>query len=458
MYRYKPHRSIAATLPRALPDAATIPSEDGRVRRRRLLPIGLAAAALVVVALLAAVPLLRRAATPAPPSAAPLDRAVVRSVAVGLQPVAMIADPRAARVVVASGDNGAGGRFSILDATTGALLTTVGLGANPSAVALDTRRGRAVVVTEGFPTFRAPGKGVFAGGALTIVDTRTGRVARAIPRGSLAVAVDEETGHIFATSPGSFMRSHGRLPAGQIAMLDENGRVLRAYFLGPYPAALAVDGPAGHVLVTTVGALPNSPGAVSVLDARDGRVVRTIPIGPSPTALVVDATRGRAFVVNNAYGAGAYLSVLDTRAMRLVRAVPLAGATTLALSARAGRVFVRTSYNTVAVLDAHNGRILKIVPVEGYTRYVLNPSDTLAVDERRGRVFVPGDRHTIVLDAATGRVLRTLAVPAELIAVNNGNGRAFTAHQDQFSPPTGGLFSRASTPTPARVSTLDLAR
>ncbi len=152
------------------------------------------------------------------------------------------------------------------------------------------------------------------------------------------------------------------------------------------------------------------------------------------------------------------MSVLDTHTGRLVRTIPLAGATAIALSARTRRVFVRTFYNTVAVLDARNGRVVKIVPVAPYVRYAISPTSALAVDEARRRVFVPGDRRTLVLDASTGRVLRTLAVPGYLVAVNGANGRAFVAADGVSAPPTNSLFGRTGVSSPPRVSSLDLSR
>jgi DNA-binding beta-propeller fold protein YncE len=96
------------------------------------------------------------------------------------------------------------------------------------------------------------------------------------------------------------------------------------------------------------------------------------------------------------------------------------------------RVFVTMDRNTVVMLDAVSGRILRTVPVGPAPR-------ALAVDTRSRRVFVVNEGsydakgYTIkdgslsVLDALAGRVLRTVPLQGNggLIAVDERAGRAF---------------------------------
>jgi len=121
----------------------------------------------------------------------------------------------------------------------------------------------------------------------------------------------------------------------------------------------------------------------------------------------------------------------------------------LAVAERQGHVFVlnqdprETSLGSVSMLDSRTGRVLGVVPVGRGAR-------TLAVDERTGRVFVlnagptasgalgpNGAASVSVLDAATGRVLRTTAVGrgAQALIIDDRRGRVLVAIES-FDPPT----------------------
>jgi YVTN family beta-propeller protein len=127
-----------------------------------------------------------------------------------------------------------------------------------------------------------------------------------------------------------------------------------------------------------------------------------------------------------------------------------AGPETLAVAAHEGRIFiVNGAGNTVSVLDAHTGTLLRTVSVgkAGWDRPQSfggeNPVDVV-VDQRRGRVYVidgtpVAGKGTDVrgsvsmLDARSGQVLRTITVgrapvglamdesTAELFVVNGGS-------------------------------------
>ena len=458
MYRYKPHRSIAATLPRALPDATTLPPPRGRPRgRRRVLPLGLSAAVAVALALVAAGALLpRQAAAPAAaPVRPPLDKAVVRTVAVGAVLLDMAVDSGSGRVFVVSH-----GAIDVIDAATSKLLRTTtimstGFGA---AIAIDARRGHAFIANSGIPgQFGAPSAGV-----ISVLDTRSGRVVRTIRLPAQNIALDAATGRLFVTSGGTFRTSHGRLLAGRVTTLDENGRVLASVLPGPFPGALAVDEATNHVFVTIAGPFIKSPGAAVMLDARTGRILRATPAGVFPTQAVADARTGHVFVVNSALGSGAptlgSLTMLDARSGRALRTIPLWGANGAYLSTRTGRVFVTTSYGTVVMLDARGGAILRTIAA-GRSFFPFN-SLTVAVDDRRGRVYVAGGGSVLVLDATTGHVLRTLRVPGDIVAVDAATGHAFAAAQSSVAYPGPAVIlgRPTATPAPGQVSTLDLTR
>lgn len=171
-------------------------------------------------------------------------------------------DERTAHVFVT---NEGSHSVSILNARTGAVLQTVGVGF-PRDVAVDERAGR-VVVANGAP------------GTVSLLDATSGAVLHTLDVGGDpdAVAVDARTSRAFVTGTGTN---------------DGLYRQLRS--IGPIRAAL-----------------PDDYGYVTILDTRSGRVLRTVHVGPSGTkGAAVDGHAGHAFVTNLA---GNSVSMLDAR-------------------------------------------------------------------------------------------------------------------------------------------------
>ena len=344
---------------------------------------------------------------------------LVHTIAVGRMPSALAVDTRRGRVFVA---NEGANSVSVLDVRTGAVLATTGVGLAPTALAVDETAGRVFVLT--------------AGAALTshdrvsVLDARTGRLLRDVDVGVGAgvAAVADGRGQIFVTDEAD----------NTVSMLDaQQGRLLRTVPVGPAPAGIAVDVQAGHVLIVNQGTFqpalavyPHEHGTVSVLDTRTGTVLRTVPVGSEPRAIAVDIRRGHAFVTNHY---GDTVSVLDVATGAVLRTVPVApqpGA--VAVNARMGRVFIASDnggMGLVSVLDAAEGRVLHRVPVG--ERVV-----ALAAEERHGQVLVvtkpdivpptePGHLH--VLDGRTGQLRRTVTVGLQprALAVDAVASRAF---------------------------------
>lgn len=156
---------------------------------------------------------------------------------------------------------------------------------------------------------------------------------------------------------------------------------------------MAVDARTNRAFVTN-----RTDDTVSMLDARSGAVLRTLPVGQGPLSLAVDTRTRRVFVVNETAGS---VSVLDARTGRRYRTVPVgairpqpeaaANPVDLAVDERWGHVFVlnegaidqrgRATPGTVSVLDATSGRVVRTIAVG------INPS-ALAVDEAAGRLVV----------------------------------------------------------------------
>jgi DNA-binding beta-propeller fold protein YncE len=215
------------------------------------------------------------------------------------------------------------GSVSVLDATSGTLLSTVSTGAGTHALAVDEHNGRVLVST-----------GV-------VLDAHTGDVLHAVtPRGGPydALAVDANVGHAVAvtsvdspvpfyivsaleTGSGRIIRTldvdtiqsgsaatvavdtalhHAfAVTGGVVTVLDTRSvQVQHTVHLGPL-VAVAVDAPLARVFVAQYNyALPTSHGILHVLDARSGRLLGRIALGVGPHALAVDAPSRHLFVAN----------------------------------------------------------------------------------------------------------------------------------------------------------------
>lgn len=312
------------------------------------------------------------------------------AVRIATYPTGIAVDDRTGRAFVASNLNGTGA-VTVLDTRTGAAIRTVLSGRNAGAAAVFEPAGRIFITDD-------QGVGV--------LDARTGDVLRTLHVGfPYVLAVDRRTRRVFAgdndtvsvLDAGSGVVLHTTRLGLSAQALQANGMV-----------SLAVDEVGGHALVATAG-----DNRLRVLDARNGRIVYTIPVGVTPWSMAVDGRTGRAYVVNSG---GNSVSIVDTRRGALIGTTRVGlSPVAVALDAGTGRVFVTnanhgnvvtnfTMMGSVSVLDAANGRVLRTVTV-GWE------PETLAVSERARRVYVFCQGHAYVLDARDGRLTRTIVLP-----------------------------------------------
>ena len=246
------------------------------------------------------------------------------------------------------------------------------------------------------------------------------------------VAIDPRTGH-------AFVLTWGAGPAHLTILDTHTGALVRTLAVGSTPAggvgALGVDSSAGHVLAAVAGdAAAGTVASVTTLDARGGTVLDRVAIPSSPLALMVDERAHRAVVAGmgavTAAGTQADTeSALDTRTGRLLRAVrtPTRGDTTVvAVDARAGRTLIFTRRD-----DRPSSRLDVIATGTG--RRVARRDQplapwTAAVDEVTHRAFTLAGRDVAVYDTRTGRLVRRVPMGAgAAVAVDAGTQRVFVA-------------------------------
>ncbi len=181
---------------------------------------------------------------------------VVRRRQIGMVAGDMVADEQMRRVFVLPVGIAPGNAVvTILDAHNGAPLRQTTVGINPTALAVDARRGQVVVVNMGGFT---PAGGFAGNGGLSVLDAWSGRVVRTIPLDLRPIAVALDTDHE------------------------------RAYVVEQGLQASPEEGQGGQVVV---------------VDLHSGKVVQTVDVGLDPHAVVVDEATHRAFVAASLPGA-----------------------------------------------------------------------------------------------------------------------------------------------------------
>jgi DNA-binding beta-propeller fold protein YncE len=151
---------------------------------------------------------------------------------------------------------------------------------------------------------------------------------------------------------------------------------------------------------------------------------------------VVDQRTARALITNQQSGT---LSMLDTRTGLLLRTIPLTGAAlgpepAPVLDEGDGMLFVveDTQQGRLAVLDARTGAVRQVIQVGSYPQ-------AAALDGRDGHLLVANHGEGMggsvsLIEARTGRVLRTTAVPGSpvVIMIDSTTHRAFLSYDDSF--------------------------
>lgn len=293
------------------------------------------------------------------------------------------------------------------------------------AIALDTRTGRVFVAND--PTPRT-GK---RRGYVSVFDARTGALLRTVTvgRGPSSVVVSERFGRVFVVNAAS----------GSVSVLDaRSGLPLRTIAVGLGPSAIAIDDRSHRVFVSALrsnGGLLG--GMIQLLDAASGRPLRSVGVGDYPGIIGVDEQTNRAFVVFP----GDATRMLDATSGQVISIIPVAGVGCplgAGVSARTTHIFIPTRIG-VAVVDTRSGTVLRTTPIPlaaGYTIHCTGPIPTgpIVIGVRSARVFmgdfVPFARDRLtMLDARSGRVLRTIALgaPALALAIDERRGRAVVA-------------------------------
>ncbi len=271
---------------------------------------------------------------------------------------------------------------------------------------------------------------------LIMVSGRTGHIVRAGPlaahQDGVQVVVDQRSEAVYAAVTLDDRDGHPVL--GQVVRLDPaTGRPLRWWRLQGAPNNIAVAERAGRVFV------PDKAGTILVLDSRTGRTMRTLHVGGQPGATI--ATDDGANAVLLASEGERTFHVLDARTGAPIRRIQgFADVTDVLVDTRRHRALLfgsiigdvpNSGLNEVGLLDLRTGSYHQLpsrdVPGGGLGPFVVDqPSDRIfAADD--GSDVQPERPRIELLDLATGRRLRSIAVAAQSVALDPDTHRVYTA-------------------------------
>ncbi len=293
-------------------------------------------------------------------------------------------------------------------------LHTVSVGTNPVDVLADERGGHIFVLNSGYDTAQNPS-------SLTMLDARSGNVVHttALGRASYFMVLDHVTRRLFIADG----------MVGVVRVIDtRSGAVVGATPAG-MGTQLSVDERTGRVF-----GVSGSTNKVLVLDANDGHVLRTVLLPSPPEGSVADAPTGRVFVFCNKFvGRTAFPSVaiLDARNGNILRVVQgLPGGLT-AVNSLTGDWYLEGAAGTLKVMDGRTAATRRTIAS-------VRPYGTIAVDAARDRLIVveADSRNVVTIDSRTGRVLTRAALApangvADYVAVDNRTGRILVSGDGQ---------------------------
>jgi len=309
-------------------------------------------------------------------------------------------------------------------------------------------------------------KGTVVGLAALVVLLVVGGVLAAWRPGDAGLIVGTVTTDLYP-SPLAMDTRDGRAiidgasngPGAHLYVLDtRTARLVRVRSLPQQPmyfnlGAPLYDDQTARAFVVTQG---NAVATLIAINARSGQSTQTSftpPNNGQVNAVAVDGRSGRVFVLSTS-GLSTYVSTFDAASLRLLGAETVSDSallfgnlstgtsgTPIVPDAGAGRVFVgHTESNSVGVLDATTGRLLRTTALHPRSNLVQGSYQTVSpiLAARLGRVYVI-DQKTgalTMLDAASGRLLgSTVTGPSAWppVVVDEHDRRLYVFH------PNGGV-------------------
>jgi YVTN family beta-propeller protein len=259
-----------------------------------------------------------------------------------------------------------------------------------------------------------------------------------------------------------------------VAVEAATGRV----FVSRSTHMMVVDGATGKVL----GDIPNTPGVhgaglvtnaghgfttnsgdqtVTMFDLKTLAVIRQIKVGPGLDGIMYDEPDDKVILTNHSRPAGT-LTALDPKTGDIIATVELEDTSPEGAAADGnGHIFVNNEgKNTIQVIDVKTWKATAswpLAPCDGPTG--------IAYDKAANRIFSGCNKTSVVVDAATGKVVASIANGTRVDALgwdaerkliyipNGGEGNVTVVHQD--SPDKYTVVATVPTFAGAKTITVD---
>jgi YVTN family beta-propeller protein len=276
------------------------------------------------------------------------------TVAVGSHPIGVAVDTGTHEAFVT---DSADGTVSVIDPATRKVKHTAYVGAGAGAIVVDSEANQAYLV-------RSPNW-------LTVLDTETYAVTANIAAGNHPSSVAFDGAFVYVTN---FL-------SNTLSVVDpRSGTVARTLPVGRSPIDVAVDPVRRHIYVTNLDSHD-----LWIIDTPFGDLIQKVQLGGSPTAVTVDPKTSVIYLVDRDH----YRMVaLDPTTYSLIWSAPIGAWVVdvqLAASAgQAGRLLLPDQNGAkVTVVDLQRRRVIRTVPVgntptfaaaDGGTGYVTNQS------------------------------------------------------------------------------------
>ncbi len=215
--------------------------------------------------------------------------------------------------------------------------------------------------------------------------------------------------------------------------------------VGKYPDFVAVNS-----LTNVVYAANSGDGTVSVIDGASNTVTATITVGGQPQGIAVNPETNRIYAAVFS-GLSSTLAVIDGNSNEVVASIPDPGATFISLNTATNRIYTSDSDNTVRVIEGMNNTVAATISFN-------NVVESLAVDVTRNRVYVAVESSppsVAVINGEGNSVINTIALPeAQFVpglAVDSSLNRLYAACNSNgnlmvINAATGTVLKRISLP------------
>jgi len=312
-----------------------------------------------------------------------LSRAVIGSIPVGSDPLAVVYDDADEELFVA---NNASLNLTVDSTANDSSIGSVSMAgqASLSSEAYDSESDYAYVA--GYGTCPSPGCGGPWTGAIdgtnrsVVLENTSFEQRGGVPDRFDCLGYDPHSNVVYACDS-----------VGRLVVYNATHDTVQDFLpTGSQPRAVSLDAQDGELYVANFGS-----DNVTVIQADTGSVIKSIPVGSEPDAILFDADDGEVYVANNGSN---NVSIIDARVNSVIGSITVGcGPTALAdVSSDLGVFVVNGCSDNLTAINVTSNNVVSWIPVGSHP-------DSIAYAASNGRLYVAnaGSDNVTVIDCAT---------------------------------------------------------